>query len=116
LLKFIGYKPNGRLSVHERLFDKPMGLYAAGDRLYMSTRYQIWQLDNFLAPGEVYGECDRLYIPRTAHTTGDINVHDLVLDNTQQLIFVNTDFSCLASSPVVKVIIKTDESPEKLNE
>jgi uncharacterized protein (TIGR03032 family) len=96
-LVFIGCKPNGRLSVHERLFDKPMGLYAAKDYLYMSSRYQIWRFDNLLQPGEKYEECDRLYVPRTAQITGDLNVHDLVLDNSQQLIFVNTDFSCLAT-------------------
>lgn len=75
-LFFIGYKPNGRLSIHERLFDKPMGLYGADDCLYMSTRYQIWRFENFLSSGETYGECDRLYVPRTAHITGDVNVHD----------------------------------------
>ncbi|GET38406.1 TIGR03032 family protein [Microseira wollei] len=96
-LIFIGHKSNGRLSIHERLFDKPMGLYGADDSLYMSTRYQIWRFDNCLAPGEKYGECDRLYIPRTAQITGDLNVHDVVLDNSQQVIFVNTDFSCLAT-------------------
>ena len=96
-LFFIGYKPNGRLAVHERLFDKPMGLYATEDSLYMSTRYQIWRFDNFLAPAEKYQECDRLYIPRNAQTTGDLNVHDLVLNNSKEVIFVNTDFSCLAT-------------------
>jgi len=74
-----------------------MGLYAAEDYLYMSSRYQIWRFDNLLQSGEKYEECDRLYVPRTAQITGDLNVHDLVLDNSQQLIFVNTDFSCLAT-------------------
>lgn len=63
----------------------------------MSTRYELWQFENLLETGEKYGECDRLYIPRTAYTTGDLNVHDVVLENSQNLIFVNTDFSCLAT-------------------
>ncbi|NEQ78136.1 MAG: TIGR03032 family protein [Okeania sp. SIO2C9] len=96
-LFFISCQTNGRLKFHERLFDKPMGLYADGERLYMSTRYQLWQFENLLDTGEKYGECDRLYIPRTAYTTGDLNVHDVVVDNAQNLIFVNTDFSCLAT-------------------
>ncbi len=96
-LFFISSQTNGRLKFHERLFDKPMGLYATGDRLYMSTRYQLWQFDNLLEAGEKYGECDRLYVPRTSYITGDLNVHDLVLDDSQNLIFVNTDFSCLAT-------------------
>ncbi|MEQ1779287.1 MAG: DUF4915 domain-containing protein, partial [Nitrosomonas sp.] len=43
-LFLVGRKENGRLAVNERLFDKPMGLYARGESLYMATRYQIWQL------------------------------------------------------------------------
>ncbi|MEL7038613.1 MAG: DUF4915 domain-containing protein, partial [Cyanobacteria bacterium J06592_8] len=35
-LFFISCQTNGRLKFHERLFDKPMGLYADGERLYMS--------------------------------------------------------------------------------
>jgi uncharacterized protein (TIGR03032 family) len=59
-LMLVGRKANGRLAINERLFDKPMGLYAQGDNLYMSTRYQIWQFDNHLADGETYQEADRL--------------------------------------------------------
>lgn len=96
-LFFISSQPNGRPKFHERLFDKPMGLYADGERLYMSTRYQLWQFENLLETGEKYGECDRLYVPRIAHTTGDLNVHDVALDDAEKIIFVNTDFSCLAT-------------------
>ncbi len=96
-LVFISCQRNGNLKFHERLFDKPMGLYADGERLYMSSRYQLWHFDNLLETGEQYGESDRLYIPRAAYTTGDVNVHDVVVDNTQNVIFVNTDFSCLAT-------------------
>ena len=73
-----------------------MGLFAREDRLYMSTRYQIWQLDNLLAKGESRNGCDVLYFPKLASTTGDLNVHDVVLDGCGELFFVNTDFSCLA--------------------
>lgn len=95
-LFLVGCKPEGKLAVHERLFDKPMGLYARGDSLYMSTRYQIWQLENRLAAGETYHGCDRLYVPSTSKTTGDLNVHDVVLDKDGEILFINTDFSCLA--------------------
>ncbi|WP_413172206.1 TIGR03032 family protein [Anabaena azotica] len=96
-LLLLGSKPQGSLAINERLFDKPMGLYAHGDSLYMSTRYQIWRLDNRLAPGEIHQEADRLYIPSYSYTTGNLNVHDLVLDHTNTPFFINTDFSCLAT-------------------
>ncbi len=86
-----------RLAIKQRLFDKPMGLYAQGNSLYMSTRYQLWQLENRLAAGETYEGSDCLYIPSVTHITGDINVHDVAVDQNQKLIFVNSDFSCLAS-------------------
>ncbi|CAN1212973.1 TIGR03032 family protein [Tumidithrix helvetica PCC 7403] len=96
-LMLVGRKTNGRLAFHERLFDKPMGLYAQDDRLYMSTRYQIWRFDNHLANGETYQEADRLYVPSLSYTTGSLNVHDLVLGRDGTPIFINTDFSCLAT-------------------
>lgn len=86
----------GGLAVNERLFDKPMGLYADAGNLVMACRYQIWMLENRLAPGETRRDCDRLYVPSLSHTTGDLNVHDVVLDGSGRLLFVNTDFSCLA--------------------
>nr|MDZ8063516.1 TIGR03032 family protein [Nostoc sp. EkiNYC01] len=96
-LFFIGCNEQGRLAAYERLFDKPMGMYAVNNSIYLSTRYQIWRLDNLLKPTEKYQQSDRLYIPRQAYTTGDLNVHDVVLDDAENIIFVNTDFSCLAT-------------------
>ena len=96
-LFFVGSQANGQLKLNERLFDKPMGLYLAGKSLYMTSRYQLWHFDNFLGNGEKYKECDRLYVPRTAYTTGDVNAHEVVLDDAGKVIFVNTDFSCLAT-------------------
>lgn len=96
-LFLLGTTGKGTLAAQERLFDKPMGLYADNEQLYLSTRYQIWRLDNHLSVGEIWENCDRLYVPRTAYTTGDLNVHDVVLNEAQNLVFVNTDFSCLAT-------------------
>ncbi|WP_414754408.1 TIGR03032 family protein [Anabaena sp. CCY 9910] len=96
-LFFIGCNDQGRVAAHERLFDKPMGMYAVNKSLYVSTRYQIWRFKNLLLPEEIYQQSDCLYIPRTAYTTGDLNVHDVVLDDSENIVFVNTDFSCLAT-------------------
>ena len=42
-LFLIGTKEGGRLSVFERHFDRPMGLHATPERLWMSTRWQLWR-------------------------------------------------------------------------
>ena len=97
-LFLIGLKPDdGQLSAFERLFDRPMGLCATPDRLYMSARYQLWQFDNALAPGESYNGYDKLYVPRVGHTTGDLDVHDVTVAKAGRVIFVNTLYSCLAT-------------------
>ena len=96
-LFLVGCKPNGRLAVNERLFDKPMGLYACKESLYMVTRYQIWELENRLAKNELHQGYDRLYVPSRSYTTGDLNVHDLVVTEKKNILFINTDFSCLAT-------------------
>jgi protein O-GlcNAc transferase len=96
-LFLIGMKPEGRLSIFERHFDRPMGLHATPERLWMSTRWQLWQLANALPPGEQHEGFDRLYVPRRADTTGDLDVHDIALDASGRVVFVNTAYSCLAT-------------------
>ena len=96
-LFLLGLKPDGSLSAFERAFDRPMGLVASADRLYLSTRWQIWRFDDALPPGVEHNGYDRLYVPRLAYTTGDLDVHDLALDRDGRLVFVNTAYSCLAT-------------------
>lgn len=104
-LFLLGVKPDGRLSAFERLFDRAMGLYATSERLYMSSRYQLWQFENALEPGEVRNGYDRLYVPRIGYTTGDLDIHDIAVVpplskealGGEQVIFVNTLFCCLAT-------------------
>ncbi|MCU0567676.1 MAG: TIGR03032 family protein [Oculatellaceae cyanobacterium Prado106] len=100
-LFLLGVNPSGHLAGFERLFDRAMGLYATADRLYLSTKYQIWQLDNVLEPGQHYNGHDRLYIPRIGRTTGDLDIHDVVAIPTEsgqeQIIFVSTTLNCLAT-------------------
>lgn len=96
-LFFIGRKSQpGRLAIHERLMDRPMGLYWQDGTLTVATKYQIWKLKNVLQLGETYEGADQLYVPRQAHTTGDVNAHEVVVNGDGQTLFVNTDFSCVA--------------------
>ena len=96
-LFLVGCNQEGRLAVNERVFDRPMGLYGYRNSLYMATRYQLWQLENRLMPGENHHGNDRLYVPSQSYTTGDLNTHDVVVDQHQRLLFINTTFSCLAT-------------------
>src|SRR5262245_56109111 len=93
----LGRHPSGPLTVVERTFSRCMGLWADGQKLWLSSRYQLWRFENVLRPGETYGGCDRLYVPKTGHTTGDLDVHDIAEDGAGRVIFVATLFSCLAT-------------------
>ena len=44
------------------------------------------------------GPHDRLFVPRTAYVTGDIDIHDLAIDGDGRPVFVNTLFNCLATT------------------
>ncbi|MCA9122138.1 MAG: TIGR03032 family protein [Planctomycetaceae bacterium] len=96
-LFMIGLQPNGRLSIFERTFNRCMGLYGDRQTLWMSTLYQLWRLENVVEPGQAVGEgYDCLYVPQVGYTTGDIDVHDIVVADSGQVVFVNTLFNCLA--------------------
>ena len=96
-LFFLGLKPDDSLSVFERTFNRCMGLCATPNGLYMSSLYQIWQFQNVKQPGQQHDGFDRLYLPHTGVTTGDIDVHDMAVDAEGRLVFVNTLFGCLAT-------------------
>ena len=94
---FIGLQPNGKLSIFERSFDRCMGLYATKNTLYLSSLYQIWRFENPLQAGQTNNGYDALYVPQMSYITGDLDVHDLIVEKSGELVFVNTLFSCLAT-------------------
>jgi uncharacterized protein (TIGR03032 family) len=98
-LFLVGVLPGRRLSFHQRHFTRAMGLWAGPQRIYLSSIFQVWRLENVLKPGEIANEgFDRLFVPRNAQTTGDLDVHEIgIQPNGGRLIFVNTSYSCLAT-------------------
>jgi uncharacterized protein (TIGR03032 family) len=97
-LMLIGAAPEtNRISAFWRIFERAMGLYCTSSRLYLSSKYQLWQLDNVLESGGLYQGYDKLYIPRIGYTTGDIDIHDIAVDKNNQIIFISTLFNCIAT-------------------
>jgi uncharacterized protein (TIGR03032 family) len=98
-LFFIGRKPDKRLGVFERTFAHCMGLWAAGDArtLWMNSRYQLWRFDNMLPAGGQHNGFDAVYVPRIGYTTGHLDVHDIAVEDSGRVVFVNTMFGCLAT-------------------
>jgi uncharacterized protein (TIGR03032 family) len=97
--KLLAVRAGGGLSTLVRTFDRPMGLAAAGDRLALGTRQEVWLFRNApdLAPRvEPAGRHDACFVPRFAHVTGDIAVHELAWAG-EELWMVNTRFSCLCT-------------------
>jgi len=97
-LMLLGVDSSGRISGLEQVFHGVMGLYATTERIYLGSRYEIWQLDNVLAPRQLYSGCDKLYIPRISYTTGDLNIHDLALEaESSRIVFISSLLNCLAT-------------------
>jgi uncharacterized protein (TIGR03032 family) len=99
-LFLIGTKPDGKLSVFERTFERCMGLAVSPDAktLWMSSIYQLWRFENAIPSGTTApGGYDRLYVPQLGYTTGDVDAHDIALDREGRPLFVNTLFSCIAA-------------------
>jgi uncharacterized protein (TIGR03032 family) len=96
-LFLLGRHPDGRLAVFERTFNRAMGLWADGQTLWLSTLYQLWRFENLLRPGEYYQGHDRLYVPKVANTTGDLDIHDVAIDRDGNPVFVATAFGCVAT-------------------
>ncbi|MDB6171286.1 MAG: Ribosomal protein acetylase RimI and related acetyltransferase [Chthoniobacteraceae bacterium] len=108
-LFLIGLKPDGKLSIFERTFERCMGLCVSADlqTLWMSSLFQLWRFENALPAGQsTPNGYDRLYVPQLGYTTGDIDGHDIGLAREKRSaaapdaltpVFINTLFSCLAA-------------------
>ncbi|MCC6491804.1 MAG: TIGR03032 family protein [Pirellulales bacterium] len=91
----------GVLNTHFRNFQKPMGVAAAGGRLAVGTQTEIAEFHNVPAvctrlDGTGPSRHDACYLPRTTHTTGDVQIHEMAWIEGE-LWFVNTAFSCLCA-------------------
>lgn len=88
----------GVINTHFRAFNKPMGMAVARGRLAIGTAVDVWEFRNVPAVAaklEPIGKHDACFLPRSAHVTGDVQIHEMAyVDN--DLWFVNTRFSCLA--------------------
>jgi uncharacterized protein (TIGR03032 family) len=105
----------GVINTHFRAFNKPMGMAIAPGRLAIGTVVDVWEFRNVPAVAaklEPPGKHDACYLPRAAHVTGDIQIHEMAYCSRvrrgglgkqvseklayEELWFVNTRFSCLA--------------------
>ncbi len=96
-LFLLGLKPDGRLSVFERTFNRCMGLWSNGQTLWMTSLFQLWRFENVLEPGQLAAGHDRLYVPQVGYVTGDLDIHDVSVESDGRVVFVNTLFGCLAT-------------------
>ncbi len=96
-LFLLGMQPNGRLSVFERTFNRCLGLWSNGQTIWMSSLYQMWRFENVFEAGQVVDGYDRLFVPQIGYTTGDLDIHDVAVEDSGRVVFVNTLFGCLAT-------------------
>lgn len=97
-LFLVGLMPDRRISIHQRSFIRAMGLVAQPNRVYVAGLEAVWRLENILGRTEVANRYfDRLFVPRAAQITGDVDAHELGIDKSGRVIFVNTKYSCLAT-------------------
>lgn len=97
-LFLIGVLPNQSISIHQRNFVRAMGLVGQNSRIYVAGIEAVWRLENVLGDQErANAHYDRLYVPRNAQVTGDIDIHELGIETSGRVIFVNTKYSCLAT-------------------
>jgi uncharacterized protein (TIGR03032 family) len=99
--KLIAVRSEGpRANTHFRNFKQPMGLAWDGGRLAIGTLTQVFEYQNQpdvvrrLPPAEI--SADGCLVPRRAHVTGNIGVHELAFVGGE-LWVVNTRFSCLCT-------------------
>lgn len=84
-------------------FDKPMGIAWKPGELSVGGTTRIVTFRNLHAVAAKYdesGRSDACYMARQAHTTGDVDIHEMGYDRDGALWFVNTRMSCLCTRSI----------------
>ncbi|KLU24889.1 hypothetical protein EOS_17830 [Caballeronia mineralivorans PML1(12)] len=81
------------------LLPRSMGLAVAGNRLAIATMHELMIFANVPSLAPLYparpDHYDAIFVPRTSHYTGDLDLHDMVFDKNIVLA-VNTRYSCIS--------------------
>jgi uncharacterized protein (TIGR03032 family) len=100
LLYMLGSDPERGAQLHQSAVPKPMGL-AVDPRggLVLAAGTSIIRYTDVLAAGErINGVFDACYMPRATMLTGELDAHDIGIDDAGRPIFANTRFNCLATT------------------
>ena len=92
----LGPGNGGQLSACERNFGRAMALSPTPNGFYLSTLFQVWRFEHSLDPGARIENWDRLYLPRSCHVTGNVDVHDLHVQSDGTLLVAVTQYNCIA--------------------
>ncbi len=103
-LLLIGLKPDGQLSVFQRIFQRCMGLHVVvrsdeppAQSLWMTSQCQVWRFENMLEPHQTLDGFDRSFAPQQVFYTGDIDAHDIAVEESGRVVFISTLLSCVAT-------------------
>lgn len=99
--KLVILRPDGNsINTHFRNFNRPMGLVADRHRLVLGARLEIATFQNVPAVAarlQTPPRHDAVYMARSGHITGAIDIHEMAWDSEGTVWFINTLFSCLCT-------------------
>ncbi len=57
----------------------------------MSSPYQLWRFENVLENGQTADGSDQLYVPKVGYITGDLDIHDVAVEDSGRVIDVQSN-------------------------
>jgi uncharacterized protein (TIGR03032 family) len=97
-LHLVGQDGAGRLTLVQGRVELASGLAYNGRDLCVATDSSIRLYKNIRTTEKLFeGVHDRVFVPRVGYTLGKLDVHELRFDRSGRLLFVNTNFSCVAT-------------------
>jgi uncharacterized protein (TIGR03032 family) len=93
----IGTNKNGEITISERRFPQPRGLYVHGKSLFMADHFRVWRFENALRTikEHPFKDHDAVYIPEMMYRTGNHDCHDIGLLKNGMVVFASTRMNCI---------------------
>ena len=99
----VGTKDDGTLSIYYTNMGRPMGLCRKDSTLYLASIGNIIRYEN-KGPEEddQFGKFDAAFYPQSAFLAGDIDCHDLRMNDAGEVFYISTLFNCVCQPSLTK--------------
>lgn len=96
-LSLVGLDGTNHVGVYLNTFNRVTGLYYQDNQLWVGCNNQIIKLTNIGQLKQRHNIFNTCFMPKKSFYTTDLDIHDIVVNQQDEIYFVTSQFNCVAT-------------------